>query len=521
MAIRWFSRAAIACALLCLAPPLSRAQDDLSVIKQQILELQRANAEKDRLIRDLQLELGELKDKTGTPSAGASLDEWVNSLGTDTPRVDAPSQAGTPKLRLVDISADLLVAAAASSERDAALSTLQGGGHDPNKRGFTLQQMELSLCGAVDPYFTGEIHAVSFIDSEGETGYELEEAFGTTTCLPFGLQLEAGHFLTEFGRINPQHAHQWHFLDQPVIHNRVFGGDGQRQVGARLGWLTPLPWFSEIHVGIQNAKGETMPSFLGEPPGAHHHGEEDEEEEEGEHSAFHELLEAEGIEAGIGGRPIVDDEIRDTGDFVYLLRWDNGWDLSDSITAKLGASALFGPNLTGPDGRTNIYGGDLLIRWRPSKNDGGWPFVSWESEFVQRDYKADDFHLEGEVDGDPVTINLDEDTYRDWGITSQVQWGFKKNWVLGGRVDYATGERDDFAGGEFDDRSMNPFRDDRTRLSAMLTWHPSHFSRVRLQYNYDQADHLRHDGLGGNDRSAHTVFFGLELTFGAHPAHKY
>ena len=48
----------------------------------------------------------------------------------------------------------------------------------------------------------------------------------------------------------------------------------------------------------------------------------------------------------------------------------------------------------------------------------------------------------------------------------------------------------------------------------MIFFDPSEYARIRLQYNYDHAEHLR-----GND--AHTVWLGLEVSIGAHPAHTY
>ena len=52
------------------------------------------------------------------------------------------------------------------------------------------------------------MHLVNFIDPiQGDTVVELEEAIMTTRSLPKGLQLKAGQFLTEFGRINPTHPH--------------------------------------------------------------------------------------------------------------------------------------------------------------------------------------------------------------------------------------------------------------------------------------------------------------------------
>ena len=88
------------------------------------------------------------------------------------------------------------------------------------------------MMGAVDPYLDGEMHLVNFIDPiQGDTVVELEEAFMTTRSLPKGLQLKAGQFLTEFGRINPTHPHAWAWLDQPIINTRVFGPDGMRAPG--------------------------------------------------------------------------------------------------------------------------------------------------------------------------------------------------------------------------------------------------------------------------------------------------
>jgi len=51
-------------------------------------------------------------------------------------------------------------------------------------------------------------------------------------------------------------------------------------------------------------------------------------------------------------------------------------------------------------------------------------------------------------------------------------------------------------------------------VSPLLVWHASEFVRLRLQYNYDHAEHL-------DQRQAHAVWLGVEFLYGAHPAHKY
>jgi hypothetical protein len=158
------------------------------------------------------------------------------------------------------LSLNVMAAAGASTANDALLADLQGGAHDPARRGFTFQQAELALTGAVDPYFRLE----SYLVFTPEVGVELEEAFAQSTALPAGLLVEGGYFLTEFGRANPRHPHSSAWLDRPVAWTRILSGDGLRGAGARVEWRIPTPWLSSFHVGAQNADDDTMISFRGE-----------------------------------------------------------------------------------------------------------------------------------------------------------------------------------------------------------------------------------------------------------------
>ncbi len=117
-----------------------------------------------------------------------------------------------------------------------------------------MQNLELVFDAAVDPYLRGQANVVLQITPEGETTVELEEAYVTTTSLPHGLQLKAGQFLTEFGRLNPTHPHAWDFVDQPLAIGRFFGGDGLRSAGARLSWLLPTAYYSEAFLTVQNGQ---------------------------------------------------------------------------------------------------------------------------------------------------------------------------------------------------------------------------------------------------------------------------
>ena len=522
-----------------LRSQVDRLQETVEQLQQTILQMQKDSTSRDQALKQ-QVETQEAQvqaiqrqqvDRMAV-QVDSPLDQALNELGVPDFEPEPDRRAlwsqplgGNTQLRLIDISADVLFFAGGSSERDAAISTLQGGGHDPKQRGFTLGQAEFSLSGAVDPYFTGEAHILTSVNpSTGETALELEEAFLTSSALPYGLQLEVGHFLTEFGLINPQHPHFWDWIDQPVVNSRMFGGDGMRQAGFRASWLPPTPWFSEFHFGMQNAGGVTMASFLGgELAHAHgggnghgggdEHGHAGEDEQADEHADEHghagEDAHAEeptgGIQGdGIAGRPIVAQDVRGFGDFLYLTRWENSFDFTDDVTAVFGLSGLYGPNSTGRDADTWLYGLDMKWRWQPAGNFG-YPFLTWQTEIMKRDYHAARYTQETET-GD--FASLPGRTLKDWGLYTQLLYGFQTRWAAGLRYEYAGGSGQSIGG-----RKNDPFRDDRHRLSPLLVWRPSEFSRIRLQYNYDMASHLKND--------AHTIWLGFEWLYGAHAAHNF
>lgn len=345
-----------------------------------------------------------------------------------------------------------------ASVNDAAMANLQGGGHDPSRNGFTMQNVELSLSGAVDPYFDAQANFVWLIDAAGETVTELEEAFIATRALPHGLQVKAGQYYTEFGRHNPQHPHVWAFVDQPVVLSRVFGADGLRSTGARVGWLMPLPWFGELIVGAQNAAGETLQSFLWTQDPAD----------------------------SIGGYALnARGGARNAGDLLFSARWLNGFDVGDATAINLGVSALRGPNATDVDTATEVYGIDAYIKWKAARNDRGFPFVAWQTEVLQRDY---------EIPGGVLTDN---------GGYTQMLWGYRRGWVAGLRGEYAYG-RDNGIG--------DPLRDRRVRVSPNITYYPTEYSKIRAQYNYDRASHLA-------EGHAHAVWLQYDFSLGAHAAH--
>jgi hypothetical protein len=74
--------------------------------------------------------------------------------------------------------------------------------------------------------------------------------------------------------------------------------------------------------------------------------------------------------------------------FAIAPRLEASFDLSPTQTILGGVSAAFGPNDTGDNCCTQIYGADLFYKWKPANAEGGWPFVKWQSEAMFRRYEA-------------------------------------------------------------------------------------------------------------------------------------
>lgn len=254
---------------------------------------------------------------------------------------------------------------------------LQTGGHDPQGRGFTLQQLELHMGADVDPFFHLDANIVFAL-----FGVEVEEAYGTTMALPGGLQMRLGQFLTRFGRLNPTHPHSWSFVDQPLVNGTFFGSEGSRGLGLELSWLVPTPWYVEVLGRANNADGECCArSFYGAD------------------------------NRGIDGPE----------DLLYTLGLRQFFDFSDDWSLMWGLSSQFGPNPTGQGNRSAIYGTDLYLRFRPVRSTTRTA-LSLQTEAMFRSRQVPD----GVV--------------QDWGLYTQLVWNIDPEWELGARYERLEGD---------------------------------------------------------------------------------
>ncbi len=376
---------------------------------------------------------------------------------------------GAAKGSYLNISFDSIFVGAASSSND--LGSLEVGDHDPQQNGFNARNVELALDGAVDPYFEGFANIVYKLDNHNESSVEVEEAFGQSTSLPFGLQVKGGQFFSPFGRINPTHPHTWDFIDAPLVHGMLLGPDGLRGVGTQLAWVIPAPFYAQALLAVQNGQGGTGYSFRNQ----------------GDNGTFF-------------GRPTIDRQTDGVSDLVFTPRLETSFDLSSTQTILTGVSAAFGPNDTGENANTQIYGFDLFYKWKPANTEGGWPFVKWQNEAMFRRFEA------GRGLGNAFPVS---ETFNDWGAYSQVVWGFHKGWAAGLRGDYVNIADSAVTNG--------PLRQSRYRISGDLTWYPSEFSKLRLQYNHDIL--TSNNFLPSSEEDS--VFLMYEIALGAHGAHKF
>ena len=437
----------ILCAACVLATATSQAQTPLKQTPQKRDSAARADsvrADSLKLVQELEKELGAAAADTGGSATGS------------------PRASGG----YLNIGFVALTDAGWSSAKE--VEALEPGDHDPKVRGFTIPNSEISLDGAVDPYFKGVSNIVFKIQPNGETGVELEEAYLLTTALPANLQIKAGQFFAEFGRQNPQHPHSWAFVDQPLVLSRMFGPDGLRSQGLRLSWLVPTPNYTEVLVGIFNSNGGATSSFRS-PNSSEIHG-------------------------GIPDERLVNG----LSDLLVVPRITTSFDLSDTQTLVVGASAALGPNNSGPSARTKVYGVDGYYKWKPAAAEQGFPFISLQGEALLRRYDA-----ERRISVDNPAKTFPGESLSDHGSYAQVLYGIRPRIVAGLRGDWASG----------DDASFDSaLRANRYRVSPNFTLYPTEFSKFRVQYNYDNRT-----GIGSDN----SLWFQFEFLIGAHAAHKF
>ena len=177
--------------------------------------------------------------------------------------------------------------------------------------------------------------------------------------------------------------------------------------------------------------------------------------------------------------PAFDEESHPAG-FARLAQF---FSLSQSATLGWGVSA--GHVTAAEEGASReLAGTDVFLKLR---RPGSRSWLAFQGEFLVRDVRGD------EVAGGPLGQG---ETGTAWGGYLQTVWRDGPFWAYGARYERAPAVE----GGP------------ENRVSALISWLPSEFQRVRLQLSYDRLPGGQ-DGVEG--------LLQLEFAIGAHGSHPF
>jgi hypothetical protein len=318
-------------------------------------------------------------------------------------------------------------------------------------KGFNLREAEMTFFAPVDPYFN--VYATVPIT---EDGVELEEAYFVTTSLPAGLQLKGGKFKSGFGRLNAFHPHAWDFVDAPLPYRAFLGEEGLDEKGGQMTYLPPLPVYTLL--GFEVLQGEN--SILYGP-----------DAKSGPH-AF----------TGFAKASI---DLNSDHTLLFGGSVTGGKTKTDTVAAETEFS-----------GTSTLYDAELTYKWKLSNLKS----LIVQTEYLFRHQNGDLLSLS------ELTLNSLKRSQDGWYIQALYQLG---RWRVGARYDMLGIFTDNYdLSNSNTDFGSRPYR-----LTGALEFNPTEFSRIRLQYNYDQS--------ARNDRLNNEILLQIILAIGAHGAHPF
>jgi len=378
---------------------------------------------------------------------------------------------------------------------------VHGGGHEheghshaalAGNDGFNLNYAELTIGASVDKYFDlkGVFHLT-------EDDFEIEEAFATTSSLPYHLRLKLGKFKSNFGYLNNKHHHNYNFSDMPLIYSTLLGDHGLTEQGFQVQYVLPTSHY--VMVGLEALKGENERTFgnegftIGTEGHEEHEGHDDHDEEEA-----HEELTA-----------TIDD-----GKFpgIFVAYAKTSFDIGDG-TLLAGVSMAKGDariNHTEDEedahafiGTNTLYGIDMTYKHYFTADHA----ITWQSEYLYREMDGTR-HAKNATSGEWKTMDFKKE---QGGFYSEFIYQYDKNWRAGLR--YSAINQNDVI---VNNNSINKPEDMYT-VSTMLEYNPTEFSRIRLQYNHDSSLYDEE----GHENNKNEIVLQFNYAIGAHGAHAF
>jgi uncharacterized coiled-coil protein SlyX len=316
-----------------------------------------------------------------------------------------------------------------------------------------LRSAELNLESTVDPFVRGyAVLNASANASTGDASVHVEEAVVITRSLPWNLTARGGRFFAEFGRLSYKHEHDLPFVLRPLALDSLVFGESQTD-GLELNWLVPSRHYVSLTAGTGIKFGNLQSDA----------------------NAF-----------------------RSTGDLSSWVRASTFFDLTPNLNLELGTSGMLASDqdldLQG-DGRViqrerQLAGVDFTLRYQPLASNQ-YRGLEWGTEYLVG---------RGEFDYDPDALSGSGDEFSRrptaHGLYSYLAWKFSREWSAGFLFDWT--------------QTPELPETETYRYSPFLTWRPSPFQMLRLQYSYTRPD----AGTGYEDD--HGVYLQWTWILGSH-----
>ncbi|HUN56258.1 MAG TPA: hypothetical protein VMU29_13990 [Smithella sp.] len=306
--------------------------------------------------------------------------------------------------------------------------------------GFDVYQrsVELNAAAAVDPFAKAYVVINASADPvTGESSLGVEEAALQTTSLPWNLEMKAGRFFGEFGRLGYIHDHELPFVNRPLALDEYIGGES-RTDGLQINWLLPVDHYVSLTVGAGDQfGGDNPPNNAG--------------------------------------------DFRNGSGLNYWGRLSTYFDLTPDISLEPGISALWNPSTdaqwaepgsvnpplptvagnTYTERERRLWGADLMLSYKPLRNNQ-FESVVWGTEVLFSDNRYDVTDSLGNA--------LSGTSVGSVGLYSYLTYKFHRQWSVGGMFEYVENEVNN--------------QDKTYAYSLYTTWALSHWNQLRLQYTY-------------------------------------
>jgi hypothetical protein len=282
------------------------AGDDVAA---RLEELTRRLEALDREAGSIRSEIDLLKAKVGVAAAPEDL--------TQLDTVPVAAAGGAPSLAAVEVVENAPpVASSKLFNPDISIIgnvVAHAGGDNPEERdSIALEEAEMSLEAAVDPYAKAKFY-IGYSDEE----VAIEEGYIQFVALPWDMTAKVGKMKASFGKFNPTHFHSWSTIDTPLVSSTFFGEEGLADSGVSVSKLIPAGSFF-VEATAEAFRGSVEDVF----------------------------------------------EPESSSDLFYNARLRAYQDLTENSNIDVGASYATG-TLPETGGTSRFVGGDVSYRWKP------------------------------------------------------------------------------------------------------------------------------------------------------------